>query len=66
MSPRPERRCRFIVGHNHPSGDPQPSPDDVGLCMRLRNAATIIAIDLLDFLIIGEGGRYYSFKEEGR
>ena len=54
-----------IVAHNHPSGEPEPSPDDVALCARLRNAASIIGIDLLDFLIIGDG-RYYSFKEAGR
>ena len=54
-----------IVGHNHPSGDPSPSPDDVALCARLRAAATVMGIDLLDFLIIGDG-RYCSFKELGR
>ena len=54
-----------IVGHNHPSGDTEPSPDDVALCGRLRHAADIIGIDLLDFVIIGDG-RYYSFKEMGR
>lgn len=54
-----------IVGHNHPSGDPTPSPDDVMLCTRLRHAAEILGIDLLDFVIIGDG-RYYSFKEMGR
>ena len=55
-----------IVAHNHPSGDPTPSPDDVMLCTRLRHAAEILGIDLLDFVIIGDGGRYYSFKEAGR
>ena len=55
-----------IVAHNHPSGDPTPSPDDVMLCTRLRHAAEILGIDLLDFLIIGNGGRYYSFKEAAR
>lgn len=54
-----------IVAHNHPSGEPEPSPDDVKLCARLQSAAQIIEIDLLDFMIIGEG-RYYSFKEGGR
>ena len=54
-----------IVGHNHPSGETEPSPDDVALCVRLRHAADIIGIDLLDFVIIGDG-RYYSFKEMGR
>ena len=54
-----------IIGHNHPSGDPNPSADDVALCTRLRQAAEIIGIDLLDFVIIGDG-RYYSFREMGR
>jgi DNA repair protein RadC len=54
-----------IVAHNHPSGDPSPSPDDVALCTRLRDAGTLIGIDLLDFVIIGQG-RYCSFKEMGR
>ena len=54
-----------IVCHNHPSGDTEPSPDDVALCGRLRLAADIIGIDLLDFVVIGDG-RYYSFKEMGR
>lgn len=54
-----------IIGHNHPSGEPEPSPDDVAPCARLRNAATIIGIDLLDFIIVGDG-RYYSFQEMGR
>jgi DNA repair protein RadC len=53
-----------IVAHNHPSGDPTPSPDDIALCDRLRNAATILGIELLDFLIIGDG-RHFSFKEAG-
>lgn len=55
-----------IVAHNHPSGDPTPSPDDVILCARLRHAAEILGIDLLDFVIIGDGGRYYSFTEATR
>jgi DNA repair protein RadC len=56
----------IIFGHNHPSGDPEPSPDDVALCTRLRHAGEIVGIDLLDFVIIGEGGRHCSFKEAGR
>jgi DNA repair protein RadC len=54
-----------IVAHNHPSGDPTPSPDDVDLCGRLRQAAALIGIDLLDFLVIGDGC-YHSFQEMGR
>ena len=54
-----------IVAHNHPSGDPAPSPDDVALCARLRQAGSLLGVDLLDFIIIGDG-QYYSFKEMGR
>ena len=54
-----------IVAHNHPSGDPSPSPDDVALCARLRQAAEILGIDVLDFVIVGHGA-YYSFQEMGR
>ena len=54
-----------IVAHNHPSGDPTPSPDDVALCERLRHAAAILGIGLLDFVVIGDG-TYYSFQEQGR
>jgi DNA repair protein RadC len=55
----------IIVGHNHPSGDPTPSPDDVAICARLRNAAELLGISLLDFVIIGYG-TYLSFTESGR
>jgi DNA repair protein RadC len=54
-----------IVAHNHPSGDPEPSPEDVQLCARLRYAADVIGIELLDFIIVGQG-RYVSFQELGR
>ena len=53
-----------IVAHNHPSGDPTPSADDIVLCMRLRQCADLIGVDLLDFVIVGDG-RYHSFKEAG-
>jgi DNA repair protein RadC len=53
-----------IVAHNHPSGDPLPSPDDTLLCRRLRQCAEMIGVDLLDFMIIGDG-RHFSFKDAG-
>lgn len=56
----------LIFAHNHPSGDPTPSPDDLALCTRLRRSAEILGIDLLGFVIVGDGGRYYSFMETGR
>ena len=58
-----------IVVHNHPSGDPSPSQADHGLTRRLREAAELLQIRLLDHVIIGspEEGRlpYFSFKEAG-
>ena len=55
----------LVVVHNHPSGDPTPSPDDVALTVRLRTAADVLDVSLLDHLIVGEGLRYYSFCETG-
>ena len=54
-----------IVGHNHPSGDPTPSPDDVELTRKLAAAGVIIGVELVDNIIVGQAGRYYSFKEGG-
>ncbi len=56
----------LIVLHNHPSGDAVPSADDVALTTRLRAAAVILDIELLDHLIVGEGEQYYSFREAGQ
>jgi DNA repair protein RadC len=53
-----------IVFHNHPSGDPAPSPDDAALTQRLRAAGELMGIDLVDHVILGDG-RYFSFKETG-
>lgn len=54
----------IIVGHNHPSGDPTPSPEDVEVTKRLRDAGEVVGIDLLDHVIVGDG-RFYSLKERG-
>ncbi len=54
-----------IVFHNHPSGDPTPSPDDMALTKRLRAAGELMGIDLIDHVILGDA-RYYSFKEMRR
>jgi DNA repair protein RadC len=53
----------LIVVHNHPSGDPTPSPDDARLTVRLCQAADVLDIGLLDHLIVGDADRYYSFRE---
>jgi DNA repair protein RadC len=55
----------LIVVHNHPSGDPTPSLDDAQLTLRLCRAADVLDMPLLDHLIVGEAGRYYSFREAG-
>lgn len=53
-----------IVVHNHPSGDPTPSPDDVAVTRALVQAGKLLDVDVLDHLIIGQG-RYISMKERG-
>ncbi|HZW74289.1 MAG TPA: DNA repair protein RadC [Caldimonas sp.] len=53
-----------VVFHNHPSGDPTPSPNDVELTWRLKAAGTLMGIHLLDHVILGDA-RYFSFKETG-
>lgn len=53
-----------IVFHNHPSGDPTPSPDDVELTRRLVAAGVLMGIDVVDHIILGDV-RYCSFKEMG-
>lgn len=55
----------LLVAHNHPSGDPAPSADDARLTDRLAHAADVIDIPLLDHVIVGSDGRYYSFREAG-
>lgn len=58
----------LILAHNHPSGDPTPSPDDRALVSRLRQAGALLGVELLDALIVTDpmdGGAYYSFREAG-
>jgi len=54
----------IVLVHNHPSGDPSPSPEDVKLTKDAAQAAEILSIDLLDHVIIGDG-RFVSLKEQG-
>lgn len=55
----------IFVLHNHPSGDPTPSKEDVRVTDRLKKAGELMEIPLLDHVIVGENGRYFSFKMEG-
>jgi DNA repair protein RadC len=54
----------LVLFHNHPSGDPKPSHDDVELTRRLAAAGVLMGIDVIDHVILADV-RYYSFKEEG-
>ena len=53
-----------IVCHNHPSGDPTPSQEDLDITQRLIQAGKIIGIELLDHVVIGDG-KWVSLKERG-
>jgi DNA repair protein RadC len=53
------------VSHNHPSGDPSPSLDDLDVTRRLVATGEVLGIPVLDHIVVGEG-RYFSFKESGR
>lgn len=55
----------IVVFHNHPSGDPSPSPEDVDLTSRLAATGALVGIDLIDHLVLGDA-RYCSFKEMGK
>ena len=55
----------IACSHNHPSGDPTPSPDDVALTKALVKAGKDLDVELLDHLIVGHGQRYTSLKRQG-
>lgn len=54
----------MLLVHNHPSGDPEPSREDIETTQRLVNAGNILGIKVLDHVVIGDG-KYISFKEQG-
>jgi DNA repair protein RadC len=54
-----------LLAHNHPSGDPEPSSEDVALTRRLVSAGQLLGIEVLDHLILGEAGRFVSLRERG-
>ncbi|PNV63775.1 hypothetical protein C0033_00110 [Clostridium sp. chh4-2] len=55
---------KMIMVHNHPSGDPAPSKDDLRLTKRVDEASKLVGIELLDHIVIGDNA-YISFKEKG-
>ncbi len=59
-----ESAAAVVVLHNHPSGNPEPSPEDYALTQRLVTAGDILGIRVLDHLVIGDG-TYVSFADKG-
>jgi DNA repair protein RadC len=58
------RAAALVVVHNHPSGDPEPSPEDCALTERLKEGARLLGVDLLDHVVVARGG-FVSFRERG-
>lgn len=59
------RAASFVLVHNHPSGDPQPSDADVALTLQLRDAARLLCLRLVDHVIIGAAGKAASLAALG-
>jgi DNA repair protein RadC len=65
FNPAIRKSCASIIMvHNHPSGDPSPSSEDVSITVRIAEAGKLIGIELVDHIIIGDG-KYISMKEKG-
>jgi DNA repair protein RadC len=60
-----EGAAGIVIGHNHPSGDPSPSREDVELTHRLTKAGEILGIALVDHIIVTPNGTWISMKEKG-
>ena len=58
------RAAAVVFVHNHPSGDPMPSPEDQEITRRLKECGEMLAIRVLDHVILG-ADRYYSFSDRG-
>jgi DNA repair protein RadC len=54
----------IIIVHNHPSGDPTPSPEDITLTRAILQSGKLLDIEVLDHLVIGQG-RFVSMKDRG-
>ena len=55
----------ILAAHNHPSGDPEPSAEDIVLTRRLAAAGQLLGIEILDHLVLGEAGRFVSLRDRG-
>lgn len=59
-----QHAASIIIVHNHPSGDPTPSPDDIALTKAVIESGRLLDVEVLDHIIIGQG-RFVSLKERG-
>ena len=59
-----ENAAAVIIAHNHPSGDPSPSKDDIRVTREIVKAGKLLDIEVLDHLVIGRG-KFVSLKERG-
>ena len=55
----------LVIAHNHPSGDPEPSVEDFALTRRLVAAGSLLGIEVLDHVVLGEAGRFVSLRDRG-
>ncbi len=63
--PAVTRKCpAIVVAHNHPSGEPEPSQEDIEVTKQLAVAGQVLEVELLDHLIIGHNNRFTSLKEK--
>lgn len=60
-----EGAASIILAHNHPSGCPEPSPEDLALTRRLAEVGRLVGIEVLDHVVVGDGA-YVSFTERGQ
>jgi len=63
--PLKDRAAAVLIAHNHPSGNIEPSQEDIEITRRIKSAGIILGIELLDHIIFTENA-YYSFLEEGK
>lgn len=57
--------CAIVLCHNHPSGDPDPSTEDLNLTRQLEQGARVLGLKVLDHVIVATGGKFVSMYERG-
>lgn len=54
----------IVIGHNHPSGDPTPSQDDINVTETILKAGAIVGVKVLDHIVVGEDNKFTSLREQ--